>query len=75
MTTAPLLQRTNWVPGDPLHTPAPHSNYFFNFRDESWADDCRCADAASWPVPDFAHDLDPDPTVALELAIAAGGLR
>lgn len=49
---------TTWVPGDPIHRPAPYRGCLFNFRDahdeDCEDDDCLWIggrDAASWPVP------------------------
>lgn len=53
-----MIEYTNWEPGDPLYPRHAHSNYFFNWRDDTLSQGCACSDAASWPEPFHRHDLD-----------------
>ena len=41
-----------WEPGEPLYRREDHANslYLFNFRDDTEAEDCCCADSADWPA-------------------------
>lgn len=58
-TATPAQTEEQWRPGDPLFRRVTgFRDHFFNFRDESNGDSCSCPDAASWPEPRHADDLD-----------------
>lgn len=47
-----------WEPGEPLYPSSPYRGHLFNFRDDPAGEACNCGDAARWPTPHVAHDLD-----------------
>jgi hypothetical protein len=57
-----LGPRRDWRPGDPLYwrrlSPGAHTPMFELKPDNEGAD---TGTAASWPIPDPGHDLDPGP--------------